>query len=239
MYAEYANSALEKMLDNASDMALERANIGDILSRMLIGDQSLYDIVNEMAKEQLSSLGEEYVTDENIASVGGAILEALFGDTPEILSLIDANTGQLKEGVDWATLDLIDSTKTSLQSLRAAIAEEGGFAEQMEGLFGAVDGKDARTGVESVINYLKDLQESSPDIYEGFTSKYGLEGIADLNVGDLGDEEIAYIINQIAEAMALLAEETGLTDEAWQSWLETMGITTESGIENVHAMAEE
>ena len=39
--------------------------------------------------------------------------------------------------------------------------------------------------------------------------------------------------------MALLAEETGLTDEAWQSWLETMGITTESGIENVHAMAEE
>ena len=38
MYAEYANSALEKMLDNASDMALERANIGDILSRMLIGD---------------------------------------------------------------------------------------------------------------------------------------------------------------------------------------------------------
>lgn len=161
----------------------------------MLGGESLYDIVNEMAKEQLSSLGEEYVTDENIASVGGAILETLFGDTPEILSLIDANTGQLKEGVEGATQELIDSTKTSLQSLRATIAEEGGFAEQMEGLFGAVDEEDARTGVENIINYLKDLQESSPDIYEGFTSKYGLEGIAGLNVDDLADEDVAYIIN--------------------------------------------
>lgn len=97
--------------------------------------------------------------------------------------------------MDGAAQELIDSTKTSLQSLRAAIAEEGGFAEQMEGLFGAVDEEDARTDVENVINYLKDLQESSPDIYEGFTSKYGLEGIADLNIDDLADEDIAYIIN--------------------------------------------
>ena len=65
----------------------------------------------------------------------------------------------------------------------------------MEGLFGAVDEEDARTGVENVINYLKDLQESSPDIYEGFTSKYGLEGIAGLNIDDLADEDVAYIIN--------------------------------------------
>lgn len=193
-FAEYANSALETMLEVAPDKALEKTNLEDILTNML-GGESLYDIVNEMAKEQLSSLGEEYVTDENIASVGGAILETLFGDTPEILSLIDANTGQLKEGVEGATQELIDSTKTSLQSLRATIAEEGGFAEQMEGLFGAVDEEDARTGVESVINYLKDLQESSPDIYEGFTSKYGLEGIAGLNIDDLADEDIAYIIN--------------------------------------------
>lgn len=91
-YAEYANSALETMLEVAPDKALEKTNLEDILTKML-GGESLYDIVNEMAKEQLSSLGEEYVTDENIASVGGAILEALFGDTPEILSLIDANTG--------------------------------------------------------------------------------------------------------------------------------------------------
>ena len=91
-YAEYANSALETMLEVAPDKALEKTNLEDILMNML-GGESLYDIVNEMAKEQLSSLGEEYVTDENIASVGGAILEALFGDTPEILSLIDANTG--------------------------------------------------------------------------------------------------------------------------------------------------
>lgn len=91
-FAEYANSALETMLEVAPDKALEKTNLEDILTNML-GGKSLYDIVNEMAKEQLSSLGEEYVTDENIASVGGAILEALFGDTPEILSLIDANTG--------------------------------------------------------------------------------------------------------------------------------------------------
>lgn len=91
-FAEYANSALETMLEVAPDKALEKTNLEDILTKML-GGESLYDIVNEMAKEQLSSLGEEYVTDENIASVGGAILEALFGDTPEILSLIDANTG--------------------------------------------------------------------------------------------------------------------------------------------------
>lgn len=91
-FAEYANSALETMLEVAPDKALEKTNLEDILTNML-GGESLYDIVNEMAKEQLSSLGEEYVTDENIASVGGAILEALFGDTPEILSLIDANTG--------------------------------------------------------------------------------------------------------------------------------------------------
>ena len=91
-YAEYANSALETMLEVAPDKALEKTNLEDILTNML-GGKSLYDIVNEMAKEQLSSLGEEYVTDENIASVGGAILESLFGDTPEILSLIDANTG--------------------------------------------------------------------------------------------------------------------------------------------------
>ena len=91
-YAEYANSALETMLEVAPDKALEKTNLEDILTKML-GGESLYDIVNEMAKEQLSSLGEEYVTDENIASVGGAILEALVGDTPEILSLIDANTG--------------------------------------------------------------------------------------------------------------------------------------------------
>lgn len=91
-YAEYANSALETMLEVAPDKALEKTNLEDILTKML-GGESLYDIVNEMAKEQLSLLGEEYVTDENIASVGGAILEALFGDTPEILSLIDANTG--------------------------------------------------------------------------------------------------------------------------------------------------
>ena len=80
------------MLEVAPDKALEKTNLEDILTKMF-GGESLYDIVNEMAKEQLSSLGEEYVTDENIASVGGAILEALFGDTPEILSLIDANTG--------------------------------------------------------------------------------------------------------------------------------------------------
>ena len=91
-FAEYANSALETMLEVAPDKALEKTNLEDILTNML-GGESLYDIVNEMAKEQLSSLGEEYATDENIASVGGAILEALFGDTPEILSLIDANTG--------------------------------------------------------------------------------------------------------------------------------------------------
>lgn len=91
-YAEYANSALETMLEVAPDKALKKTNLKDILTKML-GGESLYDIVNEMAKEQLSLLGEEYVTDENIASVGGAILEALFGDTPEILSLIDANTG--------------------------------------------------------------------------------------------------------------------------------------------------
>ena len=91
-FAEYANSALETMLEVAPDKALEKTNLEDILTNML-GGESLYDIVNEMAKEQLSSLGEEYVTDENIASVGGAILESLFGDTPEILSLIDANTG--------------------------------------------------------------------------------------------------------------------------------------------------
>lgn len=91
-FAEYANSALETMLEVAPDNALKKTNLEDILTKML-GGESLYDIVNEMAKEQLSSLGEEYVTDENIASVGGAILEALFGDTPEILSLIDANTG--------------------------------------------------------------------------------------------------------------------------------------------------
>lgn len=91
-FAEYANSALETMLEVAPDKALEKTNLEDILTNML-GRESLYDIVNEMAKEQLSSLGEEYVTDENIASVGGAILEALFGDTPEILSLIDTNTG--------------------------------------------------------------------------------------------------------------------------------------------------
>lgn len=91
-FAEYANSALETMLEVAPDKALEKTNLEDILTKML-GGESLYDIVNKMAKEQLSSLGEEYVTDENIASVGGAILEALFGDTPEILSLIDANTG--------------------------------------------------------------------------------------------------------------------------------------------------
>lgn len=91
-FAEYANSALETMLEVAPDKALEKTNLEDILTNML-GGESLYDIVNKMAKEQLSSLGEEYVTDENIASVGGAILEALFGDTPEILSLIDANTG--------------------------------------------------------------------------------------------------------------------------------------------------
>lgn len=91
-FAEYANSALETMLEVAPDKALEKTNLEDILTNML-GGESLYDIINEMAKEQLSSLGEEYVTDENIASVGGAILEALFGDTPEILSLIDANTG--------------------------------------------------------------------------------------------------------------------------------------------------
>ena len=80
------------MLEVAPDKALEKTNLEDILTNML-GGESLYDIVNEMAKEQLSSLGEEYVTDENIASVGGAILESLLGDTPEILSLIDANTG--------------------------------------------------------------------------------------------------------------------------------------------------
>lgn len=91
-YAEYANSALETMLKIAPDKALEKAKLKDILAKML-GGESLYDIVNEMAKEQLSPLGEEYMTDENIASVGGAILETLFGDTPEILSLIDANTG--------------------------------------------------------------------------------------------------------------------------------------------------
>lgn len=91
-FAEYANSALETMLEVAPDKALEKTNLEDILTKML-GGESLYDIVNKMAKEQLSLLGEEYVTDENIASVGGAILEALFGDTPEILSLIDANTG--------------------------------------------------------------------------------------------------------------------------------------------------
>ena len=91
-FAEYANSALETMLEVAPDNALEKTNLEDILTNMLSGE-SLYDIANEMAKEQLSSLGEEYVTDENIASVGGAILEALFGDTPEVLSLIDANTG--------------------------------------------------------------------------------------------------------------------------------------------------
>lgn len=91
-FAEYANSALETMLEVAPDKALEKTNLEDILTKML-GGESLYDIVNKMAKEQLSSLGEEYVTDENIASVGGAILEALFGDTPEVLSLIEANTG--------------------------------------------------------------------------------------------------------------------------------------------------
>ena len=158
-FAEYANSALETMLEVAPDNALEKTNLEDILTNML-GGESLYDIVNEMAKEQLSSLGEEYVTDENIASVGGAILEALFGDTPEILSLIDANTGQLKEGVEGATQELIDSTKTSLQSLRATIAEEGGFAEQMEGLFNLADkgGGDARDVVSNVIQYLEGLQ---------------------------------------------------------------------------------
>lgn len=126
----------------------------------MLGGESLYDIVSEMAKEQLSLLGEEYVTDENIASVGGAILEALFGDTPEILSLIDANTGQLKAGVDGAAQELIDSTKTSLQSLRTAIAEEGGYAKQMEGLFNLADkgGDDARNVVSNVIQYLKGLQ---------------------------------------------------------------------------------
>ena len=71
-FAEYANSALEAMLEAAPDNALEKTNLEDILTNML-GGESLYDIVNEMAKEQLSSLGEEYVTDENIASVGGAI----------------------------------------------------------------------------------------------------------------------------------------------------------------------
>ena len=65
------------MLEVAPDNALEKTNLEDILTNML-GGESLYDIVNEMAKEQLSSLGEEYVTDENIASVGGSILEALF-----------------------------------------------------------------------------------------------------------------------------------------------------------------
>ena len=38
--------------------------------------------------------------------------------------------------------------------------------------------------------------------------------------------------------MALLGEETGLTDEAWQSWLETMGIAAETGVESLQALAE-
>lgn len=62
--------------------------------------------------------------------------------------------------MDGAAQELIDSTKTSLQSLQAAIAEEGGFAEQMEGLFNLADkgGDDARDVVSNVIQYLKGLQ---------------------------------------------------------------------------------
>ena len=36
----------------------------------------------------------------------------------------------------------------------------------------------------------------------------------------------------------MLGEETGLTDEAWQSWLETMGIAAETGVESLQALAE-
>lgn len=99
--------------------------------------------------------------------------------------------------MDGAAQELIDSTKTSLQSLRATIAEEGGFAEQMEGMFNRIEwgGGDAKASVANAIDYLKYLRDISPDIYEGFTSKYGLEGIADLNIDDLADEDIAYIIN--------------------------------------------
>lgn len=49
-FAEYANSALETMLEVAPDKALEKTNLEDILTNML-GGESLYDIVNEMAKE--------------------------------------------------------------------------------------------------------------------------------------------------------------------------------------------
>lgn len=38
--------------------------------------------------------------------------------------------------------------------------------------------------------------------------------------------------------MATLGEETGITNEEWQSWLETMGITAETGVESLQALAE-
>lgn len=62
--------------------------------------------------------------------------------------------------MDGAAQELIDSTKTSLQSLRATIAEEGGFAEQMKGLFNLADkgGDDARDVVSNAIQYLNGLQ---------------------------------------------------------------------------------
>lgn len=91
--------------------------------------------------------------------------------------------------------ELAQASDSALQSLRASIAEDNGFGVQLTVLFDIFSGKEAKRGIAAAIDYLKALQSTEPETYEGFVSKYGLDGIVGLDVYELRDEDVAYVID--------------------------------------------
>ena len=116
---------------------------------------------------------------------------------PELAQKIIEGTATIEDYQQaWHELQMeINEGYAAFTNLETAMAQSNNFATQMEGIFKAIENNAGapKAAVEEVIGYLKDLQQTAPEVYDAFVSEYSLDGIVALDPDDLEADQVSYI----------------------------------------------